>query len=222
MRVIIAVLAAVAAVVTVAMLMGVEVDLRVAQFFFDPSRNRFPGDSHSVGIFREKGFVALATCGAAIIIAVVTRLLRKKEVVSMRAVLFLVSTLVLGPGLLVNGILKEHWDRPRPAQVKQFGGKLDYVNWWDPRGTCTRNCSFVSGEVSSAAWMFAPAMLAPPQWQVAAYAAASVFTVIISVARMVPGRHFLTDALFATLLTLILIWGVHWLIFKWRRPPDPS
>jgi membrane-associated PAP2 superfamily phosphatase len=39
---------------------------------------------------------------------------------------------------------------------------------------------------------------------------------------MALGRHFLTDSLFAALFTLIIIWGMHWLIFKWRQPPDPS
>ena len=34
--------------------------------------------------------------------------------------LYFCLLLVLGPGLLVNGVLKPHWGRPRPNNVKQF------------------------------------------------------------------------------------------------------
>ena len=42
------------------------------------------------------------------------------------------------------------------------------ATWWDPRGTCPDNCSFVSGDVSGGFWTMAPAALAPPAWRVAA------------------------------------------------------
>jgi membrane-associated PAP2 superfamily phosphatase len=216
-RAIIATLAVVTGAVTAAMLMGIEVDLRVAELFFDPSRHRFFGHHDVWSHLRENGLVALVTCLGAVVTAVVTRLLRlKKEVISARAVLFLVSTLALGPGLLANVVLKDHWHRPRPVQVTQFGGKQTYVNWWDFHGGCGHNCSFVSGEVSSADWMFAPAMLTPPQWRVGAYVGAAIFTAAVAVSRMAVGRHFLTDTLLAALLTLILIYATHWLIFRWR------
>jgi membrane-associated phospholipid phosphatase len=117
----------------------------------------------------------------------------------------------------VNGILKDHWHRPRPVQVTEFGGDEAYVDWWNPRGTCEHNCSFVSGEASAAAWMFAPAMLAPPQWRIAAFAAASIFTLVISVSRMAAGGHFFTDVLFAVLLMLILLSVAYHFIFRWRQ-----
>jgi hypothetical protein len=44
-------------------------------------------------------------------------------------------------GLLVNGVLKEHWGRPRTIDVAQFGGIEHFVAWWDPRGDCPKNCS---------------------------------------------------------------------------------
>jgi hypothetical protein len=39
-----------------------------------------------------------------------------------RDLAFLLLVLVLGPGLLVNGILKEHWGRVRPLNCQEFGG----------------------------------------------------------------------------------------------------
>jgi lipid A 4'-phosphatase len=65
--------------------------------------------------------------------------------------------------------------------------------------------------------MFAPAMLAPPQWRAAAFAGAATFTAVISLARMAAGGHFFTDVVFAVLLTMILLLIMHRVIFRWRR-----
>lgn len=219
MRVIIFLLAGLAVLVTLAALLGFEPDMRIAQLFYDPRSGRFLAAANPyVGMVREHGYVAVVTCVSAVAAALVTRMLRPpRQVIPGRAVLFLVSTLVLGPGLLVNGIFKEHWHRPRPVQVTEFGGSGPYVDWWNPTGSCERNCSFVGGEASTAAWMFAPAMLAPPQWRVAAFAAASIFTLAISVARMAAGAHFFSDVVFAVLMTLLLIWTMHRVIFRRRQ-----
>ena len=75
---------------------------------------------------------------------------------------------------MANVLLKEHWGRPRPIDVTQFGGNEHFVPWWDPRGDCTSNCSFVSGDVTGAFWTVAPAALAPAQWRAFAYGAALV------------------------------------------------
>ena len=221
MRTIIGTLAGVAVLATLAMLAGLKLDLRIAQLFYDPAQQRFLAAINPyVAAVRDNGVIALVTCMSVVVAALVTRMLRlPQKIIPGRVVIFLVGTLALGPGLLVNGILKEHWHRPRPVHVNEFGGNRDYVDWWNPGGSCERNCSFVSGEVASAAWMFAPAMLAPPQWRVAAFVGASVFTVVISLSRMAAGGHFFTDVLFSALLMTILIWVMHALIFSWRRSP---
>lgn len=46
--------------------------------------------------------------------------------------------------------------------VTQFNGPQEFVPWWDPRGSCARNCSFFSGEGATAFWTFTPAALTPP------------------------------------------------------------
>jgi membrane-associated PAP2 superfamily phosphatase len=218
-RVIIAMLAATAALATLAMGMGIPLDLQLARAFYDPAQGRFlAAINPTIGLVRDNGFVAIVTCVSAVIAALVARILRRPiKAVPGRVVFFLVSTLLLGPGLIVNLGLKDHWHRPRPTQIAEFGGAKPYVDWWNPRGGCERNCSFVSGEASSAAWMFAPAMLAPPQWRIAALTGAAVFTAVISLSRMAAGGHFFTDVLFAVLLTMILIVIMHRVIFRRRQ-----
>ena len=154
------------------------------------------------------------------IAAVIGKILfpRRKMLISGRAAFFLIATIVLGPGLLVNVALKNHWGRPRPIDIVQYGGNQHFVAWWDPRGDCPANCSFVSGDVATAAWSLAPAALAPPRWRLVAYGVAFAFTAAMAAMRIIAGGHFLTDTVFAGVFTFLLIWLVHGPLYRWPPP----
>jgi membrane-associated phospholipid phosphatase len=122
-----------------------------------------------------------------------------------RAILFLVATLALGPGLLVNGLLKENSHRPRPEQTVEFGGPWRFRPFENFDGDCRSNCSFASGEVSASAWTLAPALLAPPAFRVAAIGAALLFTAATALLRMSFGGHYLSDALLSALFTFLIV-----------------
>src|SRR5215468_2901108 len=193
-------------------------DLRLASFFYDlvtrPEVRRF---NRVVETVRQIGPLVIV---AAIVPAVVTLVMKifwplLPTPLSGTAALFLIMSLALGPGLLVNAVLKENWSRPRPGMVTQFGGDYTFMPWWDPRGGCDSNCSFVSGETSSAVWMAAPAMLAPPPWRFAALGAAGVYSMAFASMRMLTGGHFLSDVIFAAIFTGLVIWAVHGFLFRW-------
>jgi membrane-associated phospholipid phosphatase len=128
----------------------------------------------------------------------------------------MIVTLGLGPGLVANVILKDNWGRPRPIYVTQFGGDEQFRPWWDPRGTCDKNCSFVAGEPSGAFWTLAPAAVTPPAWRALAYGAALMFAAWIGFVRIAGGGHFLSDVIFAGVFVFLVIWLVHGLIYRWR------
>jgi lipid A 4'-phosphatase len=132
------------------------------------------------------------------------------------AILFLATSVIVGPGLLVNVGLKSHWERPRPGHLLQFGGNQHFIPWWQPIGDCRKNCSFVSGEASSAFWTVAPAALTPPQWRPLAYAAAVTFGTIMSLSRIVMNGHFLSDTIFAGVFTFLVIWFLYAAIYRWK------
>ncbi|MBC7140932.1 MAG: phosphatase PAP2 family protein, partial [Rhodobacteraceae bacterium] len=64
---------------------------------------------------------------------------------------FIFLLYLLGPILLVDGILKRFWGRARPATITEFGGDRIFTPPWLPSDQCASNCSFVSGEGSAAA-----------------------------------------------------------------------
>ncbi|ORE94006.1 phosphatase PAP2 family protein [Aurantimonas sp. 22II-16-19i] len=118
----------------------------------------------------------------------------------LRKPIWLLSGLALGPGLVVNGLLKEFWGRPRPVQVDVFGGDAVYQSVWVVSNWCDRNCSFVSGEASSSAWLVAAALVTPPPVRLAATATALLYAGSLSLNRIVFGGHFLSDVILAWLI----------------------
>jgi membrane-associated phospholipid phosphatase len=126
-------------------------------------------------------------------------------------------TLALAPGVVANLVLKEHWGRPRPIDVAEFGGDEHFRPWWDPRGDCPKNCSFIAGEPSGAFWTLAGAAVVPPQWRALAYGSALAFGAAVGVLRMAAGAHFFSDVVFAGVFSFLVIWLVHGWLYRWPR-----
>jgi lipid A 4'-phosphatase len=137
-----------------------------------------------------------------------------------RAMIFLIATIAIGPGVVVNLSLKDHWHRPRPINTHEFNGANEFRPWYDDGGACKKNCSFVSGEAATGFWMVAPASVLPPPVRGPAIVAAFAFGVGASLLRMAFGGHFLSDVLLGGLITLIIIEIARMLL--WPRGEDPS
>jgi lipid A 4'-phosphatase len=195
-------------------------DLALTQLFYDPATKQFPLSLNpTINWLRNKAvFITIAcmTCLAASLVLKIIRP-RRQMWIPGRAVIFVALTFLLGPGILVNWVLKEHWSRPRPAEVVEFGGDKPFVPWWDPRGTCEQNCSFVSGEASTATWTLAAAVLIPGTTGAVAIGAAITYTAAMAVMRLIVGGHFFTDVAFAILFTSLVIWIAHGLIYRWPQ-----
>ncbi len=146
--------------------------------------------------------------------------LRLRWAPSGRAVVFLVATMAIGPGLIVNLGLKDHWHRPRPIQTQEFNGPDPFRPWYEDDGACKTNCSFVSGEAATGFWMVAPASLLPPPWRGPAIVAAFLFGIGASLLRMAFGGHYLSDVLLGGLVTLIVIEIARKIIWP-RRGEEP-
>jgi membrane-associated phospholipid phosphatase len=190
-----------------------ELDLAGAHYFYH--RGGFFGRDRlerSAGdFFRITPFVLLAACGALWFARHLG--VRLRWAPSGRAMIFLIATMVIGPGLIVNLGLKDHWHRPRPIQTQDFNGPSPFTPWYEDTGACKKNCSFVSGEAATGFWMVAPASVLPPPWRGPAIVAAFAFGFGASLLRLAFGGHYLSDVLLGGLITLIVIEVVRRLIW---------
>ncbi len=129
--------------------------------------------------------------------------------ISFRVWAFISLLYLLGPGLVVNGILKAHWGRARPANVSEFGGDRTFTRVLELSDQCERNCSFVSGEGSSAAAFFISLLVlsAYIPGRRARYIVLScgfVFALLAATLRVIKGRHFVSDTLFAAIFVSLV------------------
>jgi lipid A 4'-phosphatase len=180
-------------------------DLFIAHLFYD--RGGFIGreslERLARDFFRVTPFVVLALYAA---LWLAKRYgVRLRWAPSGRAMVFLIATMVIGPGLIVNLGLKDHWHRPRPNQTQDFNGNEPFRPWYVDDGACKKNCSFVSGEAATGFWMVAPASVLPPPWRGPAMIAAFAFGFGASLLRMAFGGHYLSDVMLGGLVALIVI-----------------
>lgn len=195
-------------------------DTRISRAFIEMGAIRFGlSIDPSVMMVREFGKSCIAALVASAALGIIVKLAvpRVRLWMSTRAMTFLLLTFLLGPGVLVNVMMKEHWARSRPVDVVELGGTDKFMPWWDPRGECPANCSFVSGDAAAAYWTVAAAAVAPPQWRAVAYGGALAFGVAASVLRVVVGAHFVSDVVFSGVLMFLLVWLMHGVMIRWPR-----
>lgn len=111
-----------------------------------------------------------------------------------------IAAYLIGPILLVNGVLKAYSGRPRPVDVTLFGGDLGFVPVGDFSGACLSNCSFVSGEAAAAGWLLCLLPLLRGRWRHVIAALLIDISFAAPVLRVVMGSHFLSDAILGWLI----------------------
>lgn len=119
------------------------------------------------------------------------------------------SSLLIGPGLIVNVILKEHWGRPRPVSVIDFGGMMDFVRAGSFAGKCVSNCSFISGEAASAGWLLCLLIFIPQPARTGLFLPILAISLLTPVMRLAFGGHFLSDIVLGWLLAVVVFAGIY-------------
>lgn len=188
--------------------------------------NLFYHDGFLAGQLR--GFIAFRdfwrNMTAVIIVVLVVVLLIKiawphrRSLLRPRDVAFVLSTLIVGPGIVTNLIFKDNWGRPRPFMVDIYGGHAPFVGAWQITHYCTRNCSFISGEGSSATWLVTLAVLLPRRSRAVGVTVLAAFGVAFALNRVVIGAHFLSDVVLAGWITL-LVMAIGYRVF-YVNPPQ--
>lgn len=195
-----------------------QLDLILARQHFDPDLRAFPMSGiWEAELLRRAAMWISWGIALPAFVALVVKLIWPQWplIMSGRSMLFIIVTILLSAGVFSNFLFKGHWNRPRPVATQELGGALAFKPWWDPRGNCPRNCSFYSGEASTAFWTYAPAALAPPAVRPIAYAAATAFGLATGYWRMTFGGHYATDVIFAGIFTFIIVWLVYNAMFRW-------
>lgn len=118
-----------------------------------------------------------------------------------RHAIFPILSVIAGPGLLINAVFKDHWDRPRPREIVAFGGPLQYVR--APLPGSESGASFPCGHCSVGFLYGAGWWIWRKRHPRAAQASLAVGVVVglsLGLGRMAAGGHFLSDVVWSAIL----------------------
>ncbi len=123
-----------------------------------------------------------------------------------RLFVVVLMSLLIGPGLVINVGLKNHWGRPRPYQVLR--DHQIFVPVWRPNLHKPENNSFCSGHAAIGFFLGVP-LLAVGRRK-AGLVVGCCGGAIIGLVRILQGGHYLSDIVFAG----IFVWLISELVMK--------
>jgi lipid A 4'-phosphatase len=174
-------------------------DLAVQALFYSPGAGWVLGTLDPWAFLYRYGNIPAFALGVLGLIAFALSFFSERFRPDRMAALFVVVLLALGPGLIVNTVFKDHWGRPRPAEIVQFGGAETYRSFWHP-GSPERGRSFPSGHAAAGFYLMAPFFVLrrkAPGWARRALAAGILYGSLMGLGRMIQGGHFLTDVIWS-------------------------
>lgn len=187
-----------------------KIDLLVTRQFYQGAEG-FPAQRHWLTAMIHDwatGWQPMAI-GIALIIGLVYSLARRLDC---KPWLFLLLALVLGPGVVANTVFKDNWGRARPVTVEAFGGGKIFTPYWQAGSQCASNCSFVSGDGAFGFMMAAPGLAVARRRRLLFWGGTGI-GVMFGTVRIMMGAHFLSDTVWAALLMLGVMFGLHALIY---------
>ncbi|MGD0959478.1 MAG: phosphatase PAP2 family protein [Methylomonas sp.] len=181
-----------------------DLDIRAAAWFYHPENpeNVWPDRQQPFWRFlfvSASPFVMTAVAAALLVLllSLFVRRLRRYR----RQALYAVLVIALGPGLVVNLIFKDHWGRPRPMHIAEFGGQYQYIPPLQIGHTPDK--SFVCGHCSVGYGFFILYFLAP-HYRAAYFLLTLALAWIMGLSRMAAGGHFLSDVIWSGYLVFLV------------------
>ena len=189
------------------------VDLWASSLFYRGGEGFFLRDDRSLRILFQAVFYLTDAITVLLPLIFIVSIWRKRPILGIdhKAAVFLLLSLVIGPGILVNSVLKDNWGRARPVQVLEFAGTQHFTPVLEPTNQCARNCSFPAGHPSIGFFLVSFAFLIPSvRKRRIAIGGALAFGGLVGLARIMQGGHFLSDVVFSGLL----IFATSWLLYQ--------
>jgi len=117
-----------------------------------------------------------------------------------RGAAFLLLLLAIGPGLLVNVVFKEGWNRPRPREIAEFGGQYSYQAPFVMGEDASGKKSFASGHAAMAFFFLAPYFILLARNRRAGLFWLSfgiAWGLFVGAARIAQGAHWFSDVIWS-------------------------
>ncbi|MGR8930109.1 MAG: phosphatase PAP2 family protein [Gammaproteobacteria bacterium] len=199
-----------------------DLDKRMAAIFYVPQNPQQPWPYQSVGfvkIFYDYAFPFTVISGLTSLTVYIVGHFHLYTYRFRRRALYILLVIALGPGVVVNLIVKDHWGRPRPVHVHEFGGELDYVP--PAKMGHTPDKSFVCGHCSVGYAFFVLYFLSQTHKPLY-FGLTLALAWTMGVTRMTSGGHFVSDILWSGYLVFLVAYALYYGWFIRMKADHPE
>ena len=204
------------AVLTVFFIFFPEVDIQIANYFYN----------HELGFLYKKNIIVQLLYKSIPLITKVFAIAcllymvylyikhKKFKLILNSAAFFLFFSAIIGPGFIVNTVLKDNFGRARPEQIKEFNGNKKFTKAFIITDQCKKNCSFSSGHAAMGFYFTAIAYTAGALYFTRIYLLGITFGILVGLSRIIMGGHFASDVVISGLIVLLLN---HLIFICWNK-----
>lgn len=196
-------------------------DLYISNLFYKDNTFYLADNKFGLVIY-EGAYVLTVLLIVFLAVLLIINIITGKRVLHLtrKAIIFISLAFIFAPGVVVNGILKEHVGRPRPAEIVEFGGTKTFQPPFKISNECSSNCSFVSGHASFAFAFMIFGLFFKGVRRKIALSAGFLFGVMVGFVRIFQGRHFFYDVVFAFFFTWLTITVIYEFFYPEDDLPD--
>lgn len=127
-----------------------DLDMAISRNYFDFDNGTWPAHDNPVIYFSYVwGPAVSALLGLYALFRLFFSYMHPRFLVNRAVSLYIILSLVVGPILITNGLVKETWRRPRPRETVEFGGSFQYQKVLDIGNRDFHGKSFPGGHASS-------------------------------------------------------------------------
>ena len=200
---------------------GREIDIPISSLFYNED-GFFLRNSIFAEVIQYGVHFFMAIFLSIIVLMFIYTLITKKSLfkINRKAFLFIIVTFILAPGLVANLLLKENVGRPRPVSITEFAGDKIFQPPFKISNECSSNCSFVSGHSASMFTLMLFGFFFRGRTRKIVFSATFLIGVITSIGRIIQGRHFFTDTVFAFFFVWLTINLVYEFMYKSDDLPE--
>lgn len=197
------------------------IDLAVSGVFFRNGEFFLRQHPLVLAVYQLAPWLSVPFAAAALIIHLVLWTTRRMTCFTWprRVYLFLALTMAFGPGLVVNGVFKDHFGRARPVEIQEFCGDKTFTPALFPADQCRKNCSFSCGHATLGFYFVALSLVLPGRSGIAAFWLAFAAGWLIGLVRIAQGGHFVSDVLFSFIFVGMTARILHDVMFVREKEP---
>ena len=191
-----------------------DLDIAIQRHFYSGSGGWIFKNSPPWKLLYDYGNIPALLLSVSALLLLTVSFFRKSLIKYRKIFLFMILVMALGPGLIINSILKDNWGRPRPRDIVEFDGNYQYekILEIDPS---SKGKSFPCGHASMGFYLMTLYFVFRQRYALTAHRSlylGILLGCLIGFARMVQGGHFASDVIWAGALTYLMAAGIFYFL----------